>query len=208
MLDRFMLRYELALQEIGARIEILRREFASVHEYNPIEHVSQRRKTPESIIRKAHRRGCELSLDSIGTNIRDIAGIRVTCSFSSDIYRVASMLVQQPDLEVTEYKDYIESPKPSGYRSLHLIIIVPVYLSDRVDRVPVELQLRTIAMDFWASLEHKIHYKYSGDVPRKLRDELLEAAEDIDRLDRKMERIHREMRDVKILNGDAEQDSS
>ena len=111
---------------------------------------------------------------------------------------VGSMLVQQPDVTVVEYKDYIEAPKPCGYRSLHLIVEVPVYTSDRGDRVYVEVQIRTIAMDFWASLEHKIHYKYRREVPQQLRDDLLEVAEDIRRLDGKMERLHREMQQRKV----------
>ena len=198
-LTRFMLRYSLALKEVITRIEILKQEFESIHEYSPIEHLSQRVKTPESIVKKAAKIGCDLSIASIEANIRDIAGVRVSCSFVSDIYRVAGLLVQQPDIEVLEVKDYIEQPKPSGYRSLHLITRVPVYLSDRVERVQVEIQIRTIAMDFWASLEHKIHYKYHKDVPQRLRDELRETAADIERLDRKMEKIHKEMRELKMV---------
>lgn len=203
-LERFIARCGFALKEIGTRIDILREEFEAIHQYSPIEHVRRRLKTTESIERKIRRRGSAPTLDAIRKEIRDIAGIRITCSFASDIYRVASMLVQQPDLVVLEQKDYIEEPKASGYRSLHLIIEVPVYLSDRIDRVPVEIQLRTIAMDFWASLEHKIYYKYDGAVPQRLKDDLLDAAGDIDRVDRKMERIHREMRNVKISPFDPE----
>lgn len=203
-LNRFMIRYDFARKEVRTRMEILQQEFESIHEYSPIEHISHRLKTPDSILRKAHRRGCALSLESIEQNIRDIAGIRVTCSFVSDLYRVASMLVQQSDISVEKYKDYIEQPKPSGYRSLHLIVLIPVYLSDRVIRMPVEIQLRTIAMDFWASLEHKIYYKYNREVPQRLRDELHDAASDVEKLDRKMESIHREMRDLKIADSDVE----
>ncbi|TVQ25365.1 MAG: GTP pyrophosphokinase family protein [Spirochaetaceae bacterium] len=201
---RFLIRYEFALKTIQTRIEILKSEFEAVHEYNPIEHINHRLKTPESIQRKAHRRGCDMTFEAIEKHIRDIAGLRVTCSFVADIYRVASMLVQQPDIEVELYKDYIEEPKPSGYRSLHLILLVPVYLSNCVVRMPVEVQLRTIAMDFWASLEHKIYYKYRRDVPQRLRDGLLDAARDIERLDQKMEAIHREMRDLKIADETAD----
>lgn len=199
---RFMMRYEFALKEVGTRLEILREEFETIHEHSPIEHIVRRRKTWESITRKARRRGFDLALDSIRDNVRDIAGVRVTCPFISDLYRVAGMLVQQPDLVVTEYKDYVEDPKPSGYRSLHLIMIVPVYLSDKVEHVPVEVQVRTIAMDFWASLEHTIYYKYDGHVPEHLREGLLEAAHDADRLDRKMGAIHQEMRALKVTGPD------
>lgn len=197
---RFMIRYEFALKTIQTRIEILQQEFEAVNEYNPIEHISHRLKSPESIHRKAHRRGYAMTFESIEAHIRDIAGLRVTCSFTADIYRVASMLIQQSDIEVEEFKDYIEDPKPSGYRSLHLILRVPVYLSNCVLHIPVEVQLRTIAMDFWASLEHKIYYKYQREVPQRLRDGLSEAARDIERLDQKMEAIHREMRDLKMAD--------
>lgn len=203
-LKRFMMRYEFALKEVRTRIEILQEEFESAQEYCPIEHITHRLKSPESIAGKAHRRGWALSLATIEHNIRDIAGLRVTCSFLSDLYRVASMLVQQADIEVEEYKDYIEEPKSSGYRSLHLIVKVPVYLSDSVVHMPVEVQMRTIAMDFWASLEHKIYYKYRREVPQQLRDGLADAAEDIEKLDRKMERIHREMREIKIADSELE----
>ncbi len=193
MLSRFLIRYTFALQEVSTRIDILKQEFQTIHEYSPIEHVKQRIKTPESIMQKVKRRGYDWTIPSIRENIRDIAGIRVSCSFISDIYRVAGMLVQQPDITVVEFKDYIEQPKPNGYQSLHLTVLMPVYLSDRVESVYVEIQLRTVAMDFWASLEHKIYYKYNKEVPQHLRDELHEVAVDIDRLDKKMERIHKEM---------------
>lgn len=193
-------RYRFALQEISTRIDILKQEFESMHEYSPIEHVSERVKSLDSILRKAQRRGLPPTIEAIRESVRDIAGIRVSCSFMKDIYRVAGMLVQQDDLEVVEYKDYIERPKSSGYRSLHLIVLVPVHLSDRVERVYVEVQLRTVAMDFWASLEHKIYYKYDHDVPEHLLEQLRSAAEDIDRLDRRMEHIHGQMQEQKLTD--------
>src|SRR5690606_16916110 len=122
-------------------------------------------KSPESIMNKMIRRGCPFSLQAIRDNIKDIAGMRITCSFVSDIYRISKMLQRQDDLKVLEKKDYIQNPKPNGYRSLHLLVEVPVFLSDRVEQVCVEVQIRTIAMDFWASLEHKIFYKYNKSVP-------------------------------------------
>ncbi|MFN2310498.1 MAG: GTP pyrophosphokinase family protein [Spirochaetia bacterium] len=198
LLSRFLIRYTFALQEIGTRIDILKQEFLAIHEYSPIEHVTQRVKTPESILKKVQQRGYDWSIPSIRENIKDIAGIRVSCSFISDIYRVAGMLVQQPDITVIEYKDYIEQPKANGYQSLHITVLIPVYLSDRVENVYVEIQLRTVAMDFWATLEHKIYYKYNKEVPQHLRDEIHEVAVDIDRLDKKMERIHKEMEEQKF----------
>ena len=152
-------------------------------------------KPPDSILGKAARIGCPLTVDDIGTNILDIAGVRVTCGLISDTYRVATLLSQHADLTVIEVEDYIAHPKPNGYKSFHMILEVPVYLSDRVERVPVELQIRTIAMDLWANLEHKIHYKHDHAVPRRLLNELIDAAEAAHRLDVKMQRLYDEVGD-------------
>ena len=192
-LTHFMLVYKFGLAEIGTKINILAEELAHRGRGNPIEHVSPRLKTPDSIEAKARRIGCPLTLDELRARIRDIAGIRVVCSFVSDVYTVADMLTRQPDITLLQTKDYIAKPKPNGYRSLHLIVDIPVFLSDRVVGVPVEVQLRTVAMDFWASLEHKIYYKYDPDIPAPLRDELSAAAEDAARLDQRMELLHREI---------------
>src|SRR4029453_18956902 len=121
---------------------------------------------------KAQRIGCPITFDDLRARIRDIAGVRIVCSFVSDVYTVSEMLTRQPDVNLVVTKDYIAEPKPNGYRSLHLIVEIPVFMSDRMVAVPVEVQLRTVAMDFWASLEHKIHYKFEEDVPSSLRDEL------------------------------------
>jgi putative GTP pyrophosphokinase len=196
-LTRFMLSYKFGLEEIKTKIDIMRQEFELIHDYNPIEHVKSRLKTPESILKKIQRRGYDWSLESIRENVRDIAGLRISCSFVSDIYRVSDLLQKQPDISVVEYKDYIKTPKSNGYQSLHMILQIPVLLSDRVEDVYVEVQIRTIAMDFWASLEHKIYYKYDKDVPSHLKDGLKEAAETVARLDAKMEQIHQEMQQVK-----------
>ncbi|SDY73149.1 GTP pyrophosphokinase [Tindallia californiensis] len=199
-LARFMMYYKFGMQEVSTKIDILKQEFQYVHSYNPIEHVKSRLKTPQSIIGKAKRKNYDLTIESIRENIRDIAGIRIVCAFTSDIYRVAGMVMQQKDLTVVDYKDYIDAPKSNGYQSLHLVIQVPVFMSDRVEQVYVELQIRTIAMDFWASLEHKIYYKYDKDVPQKLRDDLKEAADTIACLDKKMEKIHKEMQAIRVTN--------
>ena len=167
-LTRFMMVYKFALDEINTRIDILKQEFHYSYEYNPIEHVKSRLKTPESIIEKVYRRGYDLTLPSIRENVKDIAGVRITCSFTSDIYRISEMLQRQKDIRTVEIKDYIKNPKLNGYKSLHLIIEVPVFMSDQVENVYVEIQIRTIAMDFWASLEHKIYYKYDKEVPQYL----------------------------------------
>jgi len=195
-----MLAYKFALDEVSTKINILEQEFQLIHEYNPIEHINTRLKTPESIINKASRKNVELSLSSIKENMRDIAGIRINCSFNSDIYRLSDMIQKQRDIEVIEFKDYIKNPKPNGYRSLHLILKIPVFMSDRVEHVFVEMQIRTIAMDFWASLEHKIFYKFNKAVPEKITKELKEAAESANELDQKMENLHKEINEIKRMD--------
>ena len=189
-LAQFLMVYKFGLAEIETKVKILAEELAHKGRGNPIEHVSPRLKTPASIAAKALRINCPLTFDELRDHIRDIAGIRIVCSFVSDVYTVADMLTGQPDVKILLTKDYIAEPKPNGYRSLHLIVEIPVFLSDQVVPVPVEVQLRTAAMDFWASLEHKIYYKYELDVPAQLRDELADAAEDAARLDQRMESLH------------------
>jgi putative GTP pyrophosphokinase len=192
-LVRFLSLYGFAVNEVTTKLEILQAEYTHFHDRNPIERISGRVKEPQSIIDKARRRSVGLGFDEIRAHIRDIAGIRVTCSFVSDVYVVFEALCAQADLEVIEVEDYIAEPKPNGYRSLHAIIEVPVFLSDGVEVVPLELQFRTIAMDFWASLEHTIFYKYDKQVPDGLLQELREAADTAAHLDRRMERLHREI---------------
>ncbi|MGN7175198.1 GTP pyrophosphokinase [Cytobacillus sp. SAFR-174] len=201
-LVRFMMSYKFALEEINTKLNILKEEFQYVHDYNPIEHVKSRIKSPESIFKKLQRKKLEISLESIEQNIRDIAGVRITCSFVSDIYKIQAMLQSQKDITVLECRDYIQNPKPNGYQSLHLIVQIPIFMSDREELVPVEIQIRTIAMDFWASLEHKIYYKYNKEIPQRIVKELKEAADTASRLDRKMENLHDEMIALKQLDDD------
>ena len=189
-LTRFMMSYKFATDEMMTKVNILKEEFSAIHDYSPIEHVSHRLKSPEGILKKANRKGYPLDLEGIRENIQDIAGIRITCSFISDTYRVLEMLTGQRDITVLQVKDYIKDPKPNGYKSLHLIAAIPVFMSDRVQPVTVEVQIRTVAMDFWASLEHKIFYKYDGAVPAALVGELKQAADVANRLDIDMERLH------------------
>lgn len=189
-LTRFMMSYKFATDEMMTKVNILKEEFSAIHDYSPIEHVSHRLKSPEGILKKANRKGYPLDLEGIRDNIQDIAGIRITCSFISDTYRVLDMLTGQRDITVLQVKDYIKNPKPNGYKSLHLIVTIPVFMSDRVQPVTVEVQIRTVAMDFWASLEHKIFYKYDGAVPPALVGELKQAADVANRLDIDMERLH------------------
>lgn len=202
-LTRFLMSYKFGIDEIMTKVNVLKEEFEYVHDYSPIEHVSSRLKSPRGIINKARRIGAPTTIAGIRGNIFDIAGIRITCSFVSDTYAMRDMLAAQPDVEIVVEKDYIASPKPNGYRSLHLIVRTPVFLSDHVDYVYVEVQIRTVAMDFWASLEHKIYYKFQHDVPSRLLDELKEAAETAHRLDVSMEAMHDE---VLALEADSPRD--
>ena len=192
--ERFLLEYQFGLREVETKISILRDEFLQMHEYNPIEHVSSRVKTPDGIVEKVSRKGIDPGFDSIRENITDIAGVRVTCSFVRDSYRLFDLLTQQDDITVRTVKDYIAHPKPNGYKSLHAIVEVPVFLSTGRVQVPVEVQFRTIAMDFWASLEHKIYYKYDTQVPESLLADLKDAADSAAELDARMERLHRQLR--------------
>ena len=199
-LTRFMMAYKFALDEMNTKINILKDEFNYIHDYNPIEHVKARLKSPESIVKKVYRKGYDFSLPVIKEKIKDIAGIRITCSFLSDIYELSKMLANQKDIRVVDYKDYIKNPKPNGYQSLHLILEIPIFMSDREELTYVEVQIRTIAMDFWASLEHKIYYKYNKEIPGHMIDELKEAATMAAGLDRKMERLHKEVIEIKQAN--------
>ncbi|SDF16151.1 putative GTP pyrophosphokinase [Fontibacillus panacisegetis] len=201
-LTKLLLLYRCALDEIETKINILKQEFQALHDYSPIEHTKSRIKTPESILEKMIRKNLDLSFSTIKENIKDIAGLRITCSFIPDIYNVQEMLMKQNDLEVLEIKDYIESPKPNGYRSLHMLVNVPVFMSDSVEKVCVEIQIRTIAMDFWASLEHKIFYKYRQTVPEQLLKELKNAAESAHSLDLQMGDLHREINEIKHMQGE------
>lgn len=185
--------YNAALKQVETKMEILNDEFQHVHQYNPIEHIKARIKTPESIVKKLKRHGYESTIDNMVRHINDIAGIRVICSFSSDIFRIAEMIGQQKDIQVIAVKDYITHPKSSGYKSYHMIVTVPVYLSDRIVDTKVEIQIRTVAMDFWASLEHKIHYKFEGDAPEHIRSELVECAKMVSQLDNRMLALNEEI---------------
>jgi len=181
-----MFLYRSALKEVGTKLEILNDEFHHVHKYNPIEHIKTRVKTPESIVKKLERYGYETTIENMVKYINDIAGVRVICSFTSDIYRLAAMIGNQSDLKVLTIKDYIKNPKDSGYKSYHMLVSVPIYLSDSVVDTKVEIQIRTIAMDFWASLEHKIYYKFEGNAPDYISGDLKECADMIAALDEKM----------------------
>jgi len=195
-LNRFRLRYKFAIDEVTTKIAILREEFEETFDHSPIEHVRSRLKSPHSLWTKATKLGADATLETIAESVHDIAGVRVVCPFVSDVYWIKDMLTGQSDVTVLEVEDYITSPKPNGYRSLHLTIEIPVFLSDRTELVPVELQLRTIAMDFWASVEHAIYYKYDATVPPTLLDELADAARTAADLDDRMTRLRDEVRSL------------
>ena len=185
-LKEYLVLYRCALKTMTTRMDILLEDFSNLQTNNPIEHVKNRLKTPESIVAKLHRYNYELTADSAKKNLFDIAGVRCICSYAVDIPFIAKVLKSQPDLRVISEKDYIANPKPSGYRSYHLILEVPIYLSNNEEKLPVEIQLRTQAMDFWATLEHKARYKYQDVMPDHLVHELQECASKIAELDNRM----------------------
>ncbi|MDN5806342.1 MAG: GTP pyrophosphokinase family protein [Brevibacterium sp.] len=193
--SRLLMEHRFVIDELLTKISILREESLHMHSYNPIEHIASRVKSPRSLLEKVNRRQLPLDIKAIRTQITDIAGIRITCSFIADTYHVLDMLTSQDDVRVVEIKDYIAHPKPNGYKSLHAILEVPVFLRSGSTAVICEVQIRTIAMDFWASLEHKIHYKFAGEVPDRLIEELTQTAEVANQLDRRMEQLHAEVHD-------------
>ena len=178
--------YNSALKEIGTKLEILNDEFQQVHQYNPIEYIKTRTKSPESIVKKLKKNGYEVSIPNMIEHCNDIAGVRIVCSFTSDIYKVAEMIGRQTDVTVLSIKDYIKNPKASGYKSYHMIVTIPIYLSDRTVDTKVEIQIRTIGMDFWASLEHKIYYKFEGNAPEYISRDLRDCSEIVSMMDTKM----------------------
>ena len=186
--------YQSALIQMNSRVEVLNRELNHVYSYNPIEYVKTRLKTPESIMKKLKKNGHQVSIDDMVEYVNDIAGLRITCSFFTEIYFVADMIARQDNLSVLSIKDYISRPKESGYKSYHMLLSIPVALADAVIPTKVEVQIRTTAMDFWASLEHKIYYKYEGNAPGYFARELQECASIISKLDAKMMSLNEAMK--------------
>lgn len=191
---RMQLIYSAALKEVNTKLEILNAEFQMAHRYNPIEHLSARIKSPESIAKKLRHQGRAVTVENIVRYINDVAGIRIICSFTSDIYKLSELIRKQSDVKVLKIKDYIANPKENGYTSYHMIVSVPIFLSDMTIDTKVEIQIRTIAMDFWASLEHKMYYKFEGNAPENIRRELKECADLVGFLDRKMMAINEEIK--------------
>lgn len=183
--------YNAAIQFINVRLETLTNEFRISHQNNPIHHIRTRIKTPKSIVRKLRKQNLPVSMTSAKKSLHDLAGVRVVCCYMADIYTIAELLQSQDDIQLIYLKDYIKNPKENGYRSLHLVVDVPVYLSGAKLFIPVEVQIRTVAMDFWASLEHNLRYKAAGEVPAFIVDELKKCAEVITETDARMEQIAR-----------------
>ena len=189
--------YSSAVREIQTRLAVLSEEFSVRYAHNPIHHVESRLKSDRSITEKLHRKGLPISMDAARENINDIAGIRVVCCYIDDVYRVEEMLLRQSDMELVKRQDYIAQPNYTGSRSLHLDLRVPIYLSDRRVSVLVEVQIRTVAMDFWASLEHDIRYKKDrSKLPAGLNEEMLACGDEIAAIDRKMQEMYRKIQGV------------
>lgn len=203
--ETMMFLYHSALKKIGTRLDIMNDEFRHINKYNPIEYIKARIKTPESIVKKLRRNGYESTIENMVNHVNDIAGIRIVCSFTSDIYRIAELIGKQNDLMVLSVKDYIRHPKDSGYKSYHMLVTTPIYMENSTVDTKVEIQIRTIAMDFWASLEHKIYYKFEGNAPDYISKELRDCAGIVSMLDAKMLQLNEAIQETKdqIVNEDA-----
>ena len=181
-----MFLYNAAIKEVRTKLDIMNDEFQFIHQYNPIEYIKSRIKTPNSIAKKLSRHGLENTMENMVEHINDIAGVRIVCSFTSDIYRLADMIGKQKEFTILYIKDYMKHPKESGYRSYHMLITVPIQTTNGIKNTKVEIQIRKIAMDFWASLEHKIYYKFEGNAPQYISQELRDCAAITSQLDAKM----------------------
>lgn len=186
--------YEAGLQQIMAKLEILNREFQYGNDRNPIENVKGRVKSEQSIVEKMKKKGLPMTISAMMNNIYDIAGVRVICPFISDVYQVARMLLSQKDINLVKMKDYIKEPKPNGYRSLHLIVLVDVFFSEQMQKIPVEIQLRSIAMNCWASTEHQLRYKKDYELSDKMQQELKKCADLMAEADQIMQGLATEMK--------------
>lgn len=195
--QQIMMMYSCAIREVKTKLEVLNDDLAIRNQRNPIQMIKSRVKRPRSILDKLQRRGHPLTVRSISEHLYDVAGIRVICSFIDDIYDVAEMLARQDDVEVLMVKDYIRCPKVNGYRSYHMIIEIPVFFSDRKEKMRVEVQIRTMAMDFWASLEHKIYYKFEGNAPKYISQDLRECSGIVSMLDAKMLQLNEAILEAK-----------
>lgn len=190
LLKKSLTVYEWAQRTLLTKLSIIRESLETTHESNPIDYIHARLKAPESIAQKLHRLGHDITAANAKEHLKDVAGVRIICPFARDIYYLVGMLRSLPDTKVLLEKDYISKPKPSGYRSYHVILEVPIFHCDKTEYVPVEVQIRTEAMNFWSTLEHKARYKYQNDVPQHLCDALTICADKISELDNQMFLIH------------------
>lgn len=195
-LQEIIVLHNFALKEIETKINIINGECKLLKQYNPIEHVKTRLKSPKSIIKKLYKKNLDLTVDNINDNILDIAGVRVICSFKNDIFEVAKMIASQNDIEVVSVKDYVTNPKENGYQSYHMHVKIPVFLSEKTINMIVEIQIRTSAMDFWASVEHKINYKHENNMTEQLKRELRECSIEASKLDDRMYSINQRISDL------------
>jgi len=182
--------YQWGQNTLLTKLSIMQEDFKNFHEVSPIEYVKGRIKSPESIAEKLHKLNLELTAENVRTHLKDVAGVRIICSYAKDIHYLVSLMRAMPDVNILDEKDYVSKPKPSGYRSYHVIVEVPVFYSGNTEYVTVEVQLRTEAMNFWSTLEHKVRYKYQDHIPDHLCDELVVCADKIAELDNRMFLIH------------------
>ena len=203
-MSTLMVYYRCAIMEVETKLKVLNEEFSLKHDRNPINSIKSRLKSFSSIREKLQREGIMATPDQIEKNLNDIAGVRVICSFLDDVYDIAEALLKQDDIRIIRVKDYIKNPKPNGYRSLHLIIEIPIFLQHEKHMVKVEIQLRTIAQDFWASLEHQMRYKKNFEFTEEMAKELLECATMSASLDERMESINKTVNGYKWNDGNAD----
>lgn len=185
--------YSAALMQLRLKFEVLNSEFHVHFDRNPIHHIESRLKSPRSMYRKLIKKGCDISIESAKANLNDIAGVRVVCCYIDDVYNIEDMLLRQSDVRLIERKDYIKEPNYNGYRSLHLDVEIPVYLSSMTEYARAEIQLRTVAMDFWASLEHDLRYKSNKTIPEDIIREMLDCADRIAEIDVQMQSIYKKI---------------
>ena len=196
-LEGLILKYTAALKTLETQISILLQDYEHKNNYNPVEHIKSRIKSYDSATKKLISRGYELTSKNIEEHVHDMVGLRIVCSFLSDVYEIVKIIEDSDQITIRDKKDYITNPKDTGYYSYHLLVYVPVYLIDGVTLVEAEIQIRTVAMDFWASLDHKITYKFKGEIPEEIKEGMHKCAEDIHALDQKMLKLNNEMQIIK-----------
>ena len=188
--SELMLKYNFALQLLETQFNILIKEFEFKNKYNPVEHMKSRLKTEKSIIDKLNKKGYEVTTKNMILHVHDIIGIRIVCSFLDDVYDIVDIIKSSKQFKIKEEKDYIKNPKTTGYMSYHLIVLVPIYVNETVEHVEAEIQIRTSAMDFWASIDHKVQYKFPSEIPEEVKKEMYNCSLDIRKLDEKMQQLN------------------